>query len=142
MQIKVIAFYEDHWMPPGTDHAQWDHLTRAYGASVQMIRDWSEAQIEADEWVVLLDEAGLMDLANVGDIDTAIDNSESGVMPSKITLVFGRTAQDLMTSLPQEDWDFAFKITTPQAVPMFGVNAAAIALFALDQWVKNKEQAA
>lgn len=140
MQIKIISFYEDHWMPPATDHAQWDHLCRAYSADLQMIRRWEEAIIEPDEWVVLLDEDGYMDLAEIGDIDKAVDESESGVFPEKITLVFGRSAQNLITYLPEGSWNFAFKITTPQAIPMFGVNAASIALFALDQWSKNKQQ--
>jgi hypothetical protein len=137
-QVKVIAFYEDHWMPPGTDHAQWDHLCRAYGAELQMVRDWNDAVTLEDSWVCLLDENGLMDLAELGDIDIAIANSEAGVMPDKFTLIFGRTAQDLMTAIPAEDWNYAFRITTPEAVPMFGVNACAIALFALEQWVKIK----
>lgn len=136
MNITVIAFYEDHWMPPGTDLAQWDHLTRAYGANLQMIRDWSEAEIPVGSWIVLLDETGYTDLATIGDIDTAIAASDAGVMPEDITLIFGRTAQDLLTSIPEADWHYAFKITTPQAIPMFGVNACAIALFALDQWAR------
>lgn len=136
-QIKVIAFYEDHWMPPGTDHAQWDHLCRAYGAELQMVRDWNDAVPLEGSWRCLLDEQGLMDLASLGDIDAAVAGG-GGVFPSAFTLVFGRTAQDLMTAIPREDWDYAFRITTPEAVPMFGVNACAIALFALDQWVKIK----
>ena len=138
MQIKVISFYEDHWMPPATDRAQWDHLCRAYGADLQMVRSWEEAIVDPDSWVVLLDEAGLMDLAEIGDIDKAVENSQFGTMPDKITLVFGRTAQDLMTFLPEGSWNFAFRITTPHAIPMFGVNACSIALFALEQWAKSK----
>lgn len=132
MQIKVIAFYEDHWMPPGTDFAQWDHLCRAYGVELQMVRSWAEAEVPEGSAVILLDESGLMDLAQIGDIDAAIANSQAGTLPEHMTLVFGRTAQDLMTTVP--DYFFAFRITTPNAISMFGVNACAIALFALDQW--------
>ena len=131
MNIKVISFYEDHWMPPATDHAQWDHLCRAYGVDLQMVRSWDDVIIPEGAKVILLDEAGMMDLAEIGDIDNAI-NSDN------IVLVFGRTAQDLTTNLPEGSWDFAFRITTPNAIPMFGVNACAIALFALEQWVKMK----
>ena len=131
MNIKVIAFYEDHWMPPGTDHAQWDHLCRAYGAELQMIRDWSEAIVPEGYDIFLLDEAGLMDLSKPEDIITAVEASETGVMPENFILVFGRTAQDLMTAIPAEDYRYAFSITTPQAIPMFGVNACAIALYSL-----------
>lgn len=137
-QIKVIAFYEDHWMPPGTDFAQWDHLCRAYGAELQMVRDWADAEPLEGSWVTLLDENGLMDLAELGDIDAAVANSQQGVFPEAFTLVFGRSAQDLMTAIPSEDWNYAFRITTPNAIPMFGVNACAIALFALEQYVKMK----
>lgn len=140
MQVKVIAFYEDHWMPPATDRAQWDHLCRAFKADLQMIRSWDEAIIHPDEWVVLLDEAGDMDLAKISDIDVAIAASESGVFPEKITLIFGRTAQNLITYLPEGSWNSAFKITTPEAIPMFGVNACSIALFVLNQWNSIRTQ--
>lgn len=112
--IKVIAFYEDHWMPPGTDHAQWDHLCRAYGAELQMVRDWTEAEIPEGAQVVLIDEAG------VSDVPLFIIED--------LVLVFGRSAQDLITAIPSDKWDSSYVIHTPNNVPMFGVSAAAIVL--------------
>lgn len=130
MQTKVIAFYEDHWMPPGTDRAQWDHLCRAYGADLQMVRSWDEAEIPEGARVYIIDEAGDFDLNEPEDIANAM-LSQLGEMPASIALVFGRTAMDLPTYLPQGAWNASYRITTPAAVPMFGVNAGAIALYAL-----------
>lgn len=131
MNIKVISFYEDHWMPPGTDLAQWDHLCRAYGADLQMIRDWSEAVVPEGYAVILLDENGPIDLSTPADVIAAAQQSQAGALPENMVLVFGRTAQDLLTTVP--DYYGAFRIMTPNEVSMFGVNAAAIALFTLDQ---------
>ena len=139
MEIKVIAFYEDHWMPPGTDHAQWDHLCRAYNTDLQMVRSWEEAEVPEGSWVVLLDEQGILDLSTIGDLDNSIKNMPDGQLPPHTTLVFGRTAMDLMTYLPEGSWDYAFVIKTPMSIPMFGVNACSIALFAFDQWKRAQE---
>jgi hypothetical protein len=114
MRLKVIAFYEDHWMPPGTDHAQWDHLCRAYGAELQMVRDWTEATIPVGSRVILIDEAG--------------DDDITPFMLDHLVLVFGRSAQDLITAIPENEWDASFTIKTPNNVSMFGVSAAAIVL--------------
>ena len=112
--IKIIAFYEDHWMPPGTDKAQWDHLCRAYGAELQMVRDWSEADIHPDEHVILVDEEGTEELPHL--------------MMGKVVFVFGRSAQNLTTSIPDTEWDAVYRIETPHAIPMFGISAASIVL--------------
>ena len=130
MQTKVIAFYEDHWMPPGTDHAQWDHLCRAYGADLQMVRSWEEAVIPEGARVYILDETGDFDLNVPSDIADAM-MAELGGLPQNIVLVFGRTAMDLPTFLPEGSWSASYRIGTPQPIPMFGVNAGAIALFSL-----------
>ena len=114
MALRVIAFYEDHWMPPGTDKAQWDHLCRAYGVELQMIRDWSEANIQPEDHVVLIDEAGIEELPHL--------------MMGTVVFVFGRSAQDLTTNIPDWEWDASYCIKTPSAVPMFGISAASIVL--------------
>lgn len=137
--LKVIAFYEDHWMAPGTDKAQWDHLCRAFGADLQMIRSWEEAVVGEDEWVILLDETGQEDLCKPADLDLVINTQLSGIVPEKVTMVFGRTAQDLPTALPTSAYDYVFKLHTPNSISMFGVNAAAISLFALTQWKESKQ---
>ena len=113
MRVRVIAFYEDHWMPPGTDHAQWDHLCRAFGAELQMIRSWEEADIPPNARVILIDEAG---------------EESPPVLTGETVFVFGRSAQDLVTAIPELEWDTSYVIKTPNAVPMFGVSAAAIVL--------------
>jgi hypothetical protein len=112
--VKVIAFYEDHWMPPGTDKAQWDHLCRAYGVDLQMVRTWEEAEISPEETVAIVDEAGS---------SYQVNNLKS--IPNCV-LVFGRSNQDLTTCIP--DYDLSVRIQTPRDVSMFGVSAAAIIL--------------
>lgn len=131
INVKVVAFYEDHWMPPGTDRAQWDHLCRAYGVDLQMVRSWGEAIIPEDYYVYLIDEAGEVDIAKPEQLLEDVQNSTIGAFPPNIVLVFGRTAQDLTTYIPNDDWYASYKITTPSTVPMFGVNAGAITLFSL-----------
>ncbi len=110
--MKVIAFYEDHWMAPGTDFAQWDHLVRAFGGELQMIRDWTEAVIPNGATIVIADEFGVDELAT-------FEHPESAVY------VFGRSAQDLAHMVP---YDVSVRIDTPETVSLFGVCAAAIIL--------------
>jgi hypothetical protein len=114
MPLKIIAFYEDYWMPPGTDHAQWDHLCRAYGAELQMIRDWSEANISPNDHVVLIDEAGGDEIPHL-----SVGNS---------VFIFGRSAQDLTTTIPEDEWDASYVIRTPNNTSLFGISAASIVL--------------
>jgi hypothetical protein len=136
MRVKIVAFYEDHWMPPGTDRAQWDHLCRAYNADLQMVRSWDEVDIEEGCRVYILDEHGDFDLNEPSDIAEAMITA-LGDLPEKIVLVFGRTAMDLPTFLPEGSWHASYRITTPTPVPMFGVNAGAIALFSLYLLIKS-----
>lgn len=110
--VKLVAYYEDQWMPPGTDRAQWDHLARAFGATVQMIREWSEVQVPKGWPVVVVDEHG---------------EHESGSWkhPVDVVYVFGRSGQNIATSVPA---DHSIKVATPKAVSMFGISAASIVL--------------
>jgi hypothetical protein len=111
--VKIIAFYEDHWMAPGTDFAQWDHLCRSFGAELQMIRNWSEAIIPEGYPIIIADEEG---------------TQESRVFdhPTDAVYVFGRSCQNLLVALPS--CDYTIRIDTPEPISMFGVNAAAIIL--------------
>lgn len=110
--VKLIAFYEDQWMPPGTDRAQWQHLAGAFGAQFQMIRDWSEAVIPEGHAVIAVDEFG---------------EHESGAWthPEDAVYVFGRSGQNLMSTVPS---DHQVKVTTPNAIAMFGISAGSIIL--------------
>ena len=116
MNLTVVAFYEDHWMPPGTDRAQWDHMCRAYEVELQMVRSWEEVVLPEDAKVVILEEAG---------------DSVFPVVDGNVVLVVGRTAQNLLTYLPEGTWHGSYAIKTPQPIPMFGVSAAAIVLHQL-----------
>lgn len=110
--IKLIAFYEDQWMPPGTDYQQWNHLAMAFGAQLQMIRDWAAAVIPDGHIVAVADEAGTED-------------STTYAHPADIVYVFGRSGQDLINLVPH---DVSISVSTPTPSSMFGISAAAMIL--------------
>lgn len=113
--VNIIAFRDDGWMPPNTDYRMWDHICRAYGADLQMVRYWEEAELPEGYKVVLVDEAGT-DV--VGDFE----------YPEKASYVFGRTHLSLPASVPGDDFDYVLRINTPRPISFFGVSAVAIVL--------------
>ena len=110
--VKFIAFYEDCWMPPGTDSAQYSHLARAFGCEFQMIRAWEEAVVPEGHTIIVCDELG-------------VDESRTFVHPTDAVYVFGRSAQDLMGTVPNAT---SIRILTPEAISLFGICAASIIL--------------
>lgn len=110
MSVKIIAFFEDGWMPPNTDFRQWDHICRAYGVELQMIDDWAEAVVPDGHAVVALDEEGT-------------DALES-VPTSNVVFVIGRTGMKLSDISP----DYVVVLKTPEPVSLFGISAGSILL--------------
>ena len=110
--VKLIAFYEDCWMPPGTDSAQYSHLARAFGCEFQMIRAWEEAVVPEGHTVVVCDETGLAE-------------SRTYAHPTDAVYVFGRSAQDVMGAVPHA---ISIRVDTPATISLFGISAASIIL--------------
>ena len=126
--VKVIAYYEDYWMPPGTDLNQWDDVCVSYGATLQMIRDWSEAVIPVGAYVVVFDPGNLsgINLNVASDITTALTGHDN------VVFVFGRSDLNFQSLLPADSWDTTITITTPSTLSMFGVTAGSIILHSLN----------
>ena len=118
--MKLIAFYEDQWMPPGTDYQQWRHLGAAFGCNVQLVRDWTEAIIPDGHRVIVADENGEL----VSGVDP---------IPNESVLVFGRSAQSIIGEIPHDE---SIRVTTPNATSLFGVCAAACILSDL-RWLSR-----
>lgn len=114
--IKLIAWREDGWMPPNTDRRQWEAVARAYGADLQMIGDWVEAEVPAGYSVILVDEAGSDEL---GDFAPPAGD---------VVYVFGRS-QSHLESLAGGAKDGAVRIgvVNPRH-SLFGCCAAAVVL--------------
>ena len=112
--IKVIAFRERTWIDFRTDFRQWDQTCRAYGVSLQLIeRDWNEAEIPTGHSVVILDQAGAVDLVEF-------------VHPENAVYIFGRTGMnDLLTAI---EHDCSVRIETPQPKSMFGISVCGAVL--------------
>ncbi len=112
MGAKVIAFRDDGWMSPNTDYRMWDHLCRAYGAELQMVSSWDDAEYPKGFDVILVDQLG-------------DDVLGSFVHPRNGVYLFGRTSMNLPSIM---DGDHVLQIVTPNPISMFGVSAAAIVL--------------
>lgn len=112
--MKLIAWYDDGWFDSDvTDWRMWDHLCRAYGVELQMIREWREATIPEGSLIYLIAEDGTVEMS-----DHAVDR--------KGIYVFGRTHLDLL--LEVGDYEASIHIGTPHPVSLFGIVAAAMLL--------------
>lgn len=109
--VKLVAFYEDQWMPPGTDRAQYQCVALAFGASFQLVREWSEAEIPEGADVVVVDEGGETE-------------SRAFRHPENAVYVFGRSGQSLM-GIPHAA---SVRVETPLRKSLFGISAASIIL--------------
>lgn len=110
--MKVIAWYDDGWFDSDvTDRCMWDHLCRAYGIGLQMIREWSEAVVPEGSCIYLIDEDG------------AVKMSDHIIDPSGV-YVFGRTHLNLLREVGNHE--VSIRIDTPNPISLFGVVAAAM----------------
>ena len=112
--VKIIAFFERHWIDRKTDFRQWSNLCRSYGTPFQLLEDWDEAIIPEDHKIVVLDEVG----------DQSLDTF---VHPEKCVYVFGRTGiNDLPIIIP---CDFSVRVNAPHSKSMFGVSVCCAVLY-------------
>lgn len=112
--MKIIAYYDDGWFDSDvTDFRMWDHLCRAYGVELQMIRNWDEAIIPDGAKIYAVDEEGEMSL-------------EEHTIDMNGVYVFGRTHLDLLKEI--DNYEQSIRIDTPNAISLFGIVAAGILL--------------
>lgn len=111
MGVKVIAFYEKGWLPHRTDRRMWDHLCRAYGAELQMVESWDEAEIPEGHTLVVFDQAG-----------TPMNDFKH---PKDAVYAFGRSRLSLASVA---EADHVISIETPNPISLFGISAGSIAL--------------
>lgn len=120
MGIHCISFYEESWMVRSADRQQWNHITNAYGGSYALYDKvgfvWDDAVHNPDNLpVYVFDETGTLP-------------AESWTYPADAIFVFGITGMDVTQVVPEASRDGVFKINTPNAVPLWGCQAAGIAL--------------
>lgn len=116
--IKCISFYEDKWMIRAADRVQWKNLTRAFGAEFELY------DLQTFTW----DDA----LHNPNGLPVYVFEESGGPMPTSKDLegssgaifVFGVTGMDVSKLIPGT----VVRIETPEPVPLWGCEAAAIAL--------------
>ncbi len=108
--MKFIAFYDDGWFDSTTDFRMWNHLCRAYGIELQMVKEWSEADV-GDKSVYLVDQEGTESLAS-HEID------HDGVY------VFGRTHLNLLKLGITHQASVV--IASPQPISLFSISAGSI----------------
>jgi len=113
--ILVVAYKESTWMDDRTDFRQWDHLCRAYDATLVMVSEFHQCEILDDVSVVLLDQFG----------ETELSVFEH---PAKSAYVFGRTScGSLVGKIPA---DHTVRIETPKPIEgIFGVSICAAVLY-------------
>ena len=113
MAAKFIVFREDTWFAPMAENAMYQHLTEAYGAGFQLIRNWSEAEVPEGWPVLLLHESGVTDSRNFEH-------------PSNAVYVIGKTSMSLTATVT--DHDGVVVIKTPHAQELWGIQVAAMVL--------------
>jgi len=116
----IVAFKEKGWLDPKTDFRMWDHLCRSMEQDLQLITDFSEANIPSDGKIIIMDES-------------ASDTLQSFVHPDNAVYVFGRSGLNKMQDRHYSD--YAIRIDTVTDVCLFGIEAASMVLY--DRMVKE-----
>jgi hypothetical protein len=121
--IKCISFYEELWLVRNADRQQWNHVTNAFGCSYQLFDSvgfvWDDATHNPDGWpVYVFDETGTQTLLTPTPF----------IHPTEAIYVFGVTGMDITQVVPPASRADIVQIDTPADVPLWGCEAAAIAL--------------
>ena len=111
MSVKVIALYDAGWLPNRTDRRMWDHLCRAYGAELQMVESWDEAEIPEGHALIVFDQIG-----------TPMSDFKH---PKDAVYAFGRSRLSLAYVAEAVH---VISIETPNPISLFGISAGSIAL--------------
>lgn len=113
MPAKFIVFREDTWFAPMAEHAMYQHLTEAFVAEFQLIRDWADAEIPEGWPVIVMHETGQVE-------------SRDYVHPENAVYVLGKTGQALLQAV--SPYDDVLRIHSPFAQELWGIQVAAIVL--------------
>lgn len=120
MGAKIAALREAGWVDEITDKAQWDNMTRSFGAELQLVTDFADVIYEKDYSVVVMDETGETNL-------------EDFIHPENAIYVFGRSTMNNLQR--QIHHDHSVRIVTPEQKSMFGCSVACAVLYARSlQW--------
>lgn len=111
--VKIIAFREDSWFVPATEYQIFNHLANAYGAELQMIREWEEAIIPTNIPIIVCDEIGT-------------EESHTFKHPQDAVYIFGRTHMAGSTLISLANPSNIIKIITPNPVCLWGIQVAAM----------------
>lgn len=106
----IVGFRDKGWFDFNTDRALWTQLTRAYGEEFSWHADWIPLP---NSPIVVFDEDASLEITDF-------------VHPPNATYVFGRSCQARIHD--NIFHDYAVRIDTPHRIPLFGFEAAAIAL--------------
>ncbi len=121
--IKCISFFEETWLVRNSDRQQWNHLVNAFECSFELYDlngfVWDDAEHNPDGLpVYVFDETGERSLLTPDEFQHPID----------AIYVFGITGTDVTKVVPDESTTETIRVDTPQAVSLWGVETAAIAL--------------